>query len=1003
MSLSNIVKTSLMSAALAAVLGAPAIAGAQTAATPPTTAPSSTQTPPPAAAKPSEIIVTGSRIKRSTYNSDTPIQTVTSEQAALTGNMDTAHLLQLSSVANNAVQINNYFSQFVETGGPGANTLSLRGIGAQRTLVLIDGERMGPAGVGGTVGPIDLNTLPESIIDHVEIENDGASSIYGSDAVAGVVNIITKKNLDGATLEFEANPSEQAGGSSYAANASIGKTFDKGYISASLDYFEQDALQNKQRPYLNCTRDLAKFADGSVADLLEPNGQPKCWNLEGPDVIDYGAAGDSFNGGPIFYAAGAGVAGAPNGGAPSVPGFSPVDLIIGNPDGSVNVAATRASAAALPYSPPQYGDATALSPATRYTAYVQAGLDLTPHDQMYTTLLFNQRDSQQIQAGQIFGVVDPGNPFNPGFGLPEPVVPYTINSSQRVDYSRIVLGFKGDLPSFSFLNNWTYDIFSQLSVSNASYSQEYVRTDRVNATMGASTGTNGCDVNVVAPYGSGETMAQAEPGVACVPVNYFAAVANGGFTPAERAFLINSASGHTNYKQYYLEGSASGDVIQLPAGPLSAALGFQVRREDLNDTPAPDFVDQNVYNYSTTGVTSGSEEAQEAFAEFSIPVLKAFPLIRRFTLNVSGRVSNYSTYGTNATYKYGFDWALTDWLTLRGTHGTAFRAPALYEEYLADQTSFLAQLSIDPCINYGTTGVSLNIQKNCASQGLPANYNPSGSSAEIFQGGGKGLKPETSIDQTIGVVFQPKWFHLDLKLAVTYFSFDIKNQIQTFGASNILYQCYNAPNFSSSPFCSLFTRDLNPGDSNYQSITSVNDDYVNVAEQVEQGMDVDVNYTTKLPKNFKLSLDSHMSWSFYTNTILLGGSTNNYLGQVGQPGFVGNVNLRLDHGPWTFNYYLDMIGHSSDDQFVSNVDTNYYQTGQTVYLNHVVPFYTTSDVALRRKFDKFSVEFGVKNLFDTPPPYYSFEGFQDRLGEVPLASQYDIIGRSYFLRFSAKY
>jgi iron complex outermembrane receptor protein len=645
---------------------------------------------------------------------------------------------------------------------------------------------------------------------------------------------------------------------------------------------------------------------------------------------------------------------------------------------------------------------TAISPVSRYSFNLQGSFDLTPSNQVYGTLLINQRESSQVQSGQVFGIVDPGNPFNPGFGYPLPVVPYNIYTSQRVNYERLVLGFKGDLPSFGPLNNWTYDVYGQLSNSDGMYTQTYVKTDRINATMGASAGTNGCDVNAVANPGS-LSMAQAEPGVACVPVNYFAAVVNGGFTPAEQNFLFSEGVGHTNYKQYYLEGSTSGDVFELPAGPLGASIGFHVRREDLDDVPGADFVNANVYNYSTSGITKGSEEAQEVFGELEIPVIKNFPLIHRLNVNLSGRVSNYSDYGTNETYKLGVDWDVTSWLTFRATQGTAFRAPALYEQYLANQTSFLGQLSIDPCINYGTSGASQNVQKNCASQGIPSNYAGNGSSAEIFQGGGKDLKPETSLDQTAGIVFQPKWFGLDLKIAATYFSFDIKNQIQNYGSANILYQCYDAPNFPSNPFCSLFQRDLNPSSSTYQQILTVNDDFVNVAEQFEQGMDLDVHYSTRLPKSIKFTLESHMSWSFFTSTDLLGGQTNNYLTQVGQPVFVGNVDFRFDRGPWTFNYYLDMVGHSSDDRFVSSYDSNYLGTGENVFLNHVVPFYSTSDISLRRKFDKFTIEVGVKNLYDTTPPVYSSEGFQSRLGTVPLASQYDIIGRSYFVSLDAKF
>jgi iron complex outermembrane receptor protein len=197
-----------------------------------------------------EVVVTGSRIKTTTFNSPDPLTVITAEQAELSGGVDTAQILQLSAVAANAQQINNYFTGFVTTGGPGANTLSLRGLGSDRTLFLIDGQRLGPAGVGGTVGPIDLNVIPESMIDRIEILKDGASSIYGSDAVAGVVNIITKTDQDGGQIHAFANPSQGGGGEIYQINGSWGKTFDKGYISVGFDYYRQDELKLSQRSWL---------------------------------------------------------------------------------------------------------------------------------------------------------------------------------------------------------------------------------------------------------------------------------------------------------------------------------------------------------------------------------------------------------------------------------------------------------------------------------------------------------------------------------------------------------------------------------------------------------------------------------------------------------------------------------------------------------------------------------------------------------------------------------
>ena len=238
----------------------------------PGSAPPTAQKPPPSSSNSgavSEVVVTGSHIKSANFTSPDPLTVITSDQAQLTGITDSTAILQLSAVAANAVQINNMFSNFITTGGPGVNTVSLFGLGQQRTLVLVDGERAGPAGTSGTVGPFDLNVIPLSMVDRIDIEKDGASSIYGSDAVAGVVNFVTKKNEDGGDITVTGNPSEGGGGDQWDVNGSYGKTFDKGYFSAGFDVYQQEALYTGERGYLNCSRDLVTGEQGGDLDIKD--------------------------------------------------------------------------------------------------------------------------------------------------------------------------------------------------------------------------------------------------------------------------------------------------------------------------------------------------------------------------------------------------------------------------------------------------------------------------------------------------------------------------------------------------------------------------------------------------------------------------------------------------------------------------------------------------------------------------------------------------------------
>ncbi len=519
------------------------------------------------------------------------------------------------------------------------------------------------------------------------------------------------------------------------------------------------------------------------------------------------------------------------------------------------------------------------------------------------------------------------------------------------------------------------------------------------------------------PSGPGnQTMAQLEPGVACVPVNYIQAVTNGAFTPAERAFLYRKEYGSTTYDQYYIEGSATGDLFELPAGPLGGAIGFQFRRELIDDQPGPDFQNGNAYHITTAGITKGSQNVEEVFGELNIPVIKDKPFFYNLNVDLSGRYSNYSNVGSTFTYKATVDWKVTDWAAIRGTYGTAFRAPALYELFLANQTSFLSELSIDPCINYLTQpGLPAVVRANCGNPNVPANlgggavnpaYNGSGTDATILTGGGAGhLKPETSLADTIGVVFTPRWHDMDLSVAVDYYNFDIINQIQQFGANNIVSACYTAQDFPNNPFCSLIERNPPNAATDPSNISLVHDDFVNVAKQTDQGLDIDIRYRTPLPHDIKLTIESSLAWTFWTSTELLGTQVATNLGGTGAPKWVGNVDWRFDKGPWTFNWLLFMIDSTSDSPFIGDPTiVNYNGTGQNVIGNYTTPFYTLSDVALRRKFDKFTVEFGVKNLFDAAPPQISVnDPIQNRIGNVPLASQYDLIGRSFYFDIDARF
>lgn len=964
------------------------------------------------------VVVVGSRIKRNDFNSPSPIQVITAEQSTLAGLADTTTILQQASTAANANQINNFYTGFVTNGGPGVNTLDLRGLGPDRTLILLDGRRLGPAGTRGAVAAVDLNTIPSSIIDHVDILKDGASSIYGSDAVAGVVNIVTKKNTDGGEAHAYIKPTQYGGGNEYQADIAYSKSFNKGYFSVSGSIYEQQALYARQRKELNCVQDIATDPmTGNRLDLYDPSTKSyKCNNSAFINsFLDPFVTGANWV--PSASAvAGGGLSGLDLNGLKSVGNTYGLDGSVGTPFGGpanapFDIAASRASLAQSPNYSPLLGNNTAVSPVRRYTFFGTGGYEIDSHNQFYVQVLFNRRESSQVVYGQFFPILDPGNAFNifnpsnanfTGIATaPYAISLYPIASDQRVDYGRIVAGFKGDVPALGSLKNWTYDIYAQYSRSDGTYGGDFIYNDRVNATAGSSNAA-GCDPSAIAIGGGGKTLAQMEGANAlCTPVNYSAAIFNNGqFTAAEQAYLFGYERGETIYDHAYLEGSVTGDLFTLPAGAVSAALGFHIRREDISDVPGANAQANNYWGLTSSGITRGADTVKEGFGEVRIPVVKNLPYIDSFEADLSGRYSSYNISGDAGTYKVGLDWKSTSWISFRASQGTSFRAPALFEHYLAPTSGFAGQVGNDPCVEYGQNHVSPIVAANCAAAGVPSNYNGQGASITVLQGGGSNLKPETSLAKTAGIVFTPHWFDLNFKIAADYFTYEVHQQIALFGVQGILTACYASQSYPNNPFCSLFTRD--PSNHN---ILVVDNNYVNVSQQREQGLDVTTRFSHALPYQVNFSSDGEFTWTFDTKTTLLGGQSSNYLGTPGYPTFNGNISFRFDRGPWTVNWFTVMVGETSNLKIASGSLNNYLNLGLAANIQYKTPFYLEHTVSIRRKFGDTVLEAGVRNVFNQPPPAISNPSYtlNSTVGNAALASQYDFYGRSFFIDLDRKF
>jgi len=977
-----------------------------------------------------ELVVTGSRIRRTEFNSAQPLTILSNESANLRGAASTAQILQTSPQGATAQQINNNFTGFVTTGGNGANTISLKGLGAQRTLTLINGRRAGPAGVGGTVGPFDLNTIPASLVDRIEILTGGASAVYGSDAVAGVVNIFTKVNDDKLNLDVFTSVPFRSGGEESRVSLSKGWTFDRGHLMVAGEYYKNRGLQFKDRDYLECPVDFVSNPETKARlDLIDPaTGSYKCVNaltglyISGANryIPDPTATADGFNlnGFRRVNANLAAVnAALPNGGPPVYSQFVP-ECAGQNVPGSVTEACAAArlafalgTQAIQPTDSPLQGYRHAVSPVERLTFFSSGAYDLTESVQVYGELLYNRRESSQRsvrQLGPTIAAANPTNPFNvvnnPAYNngpygpraatTVAPIFVLPITRDQKVDYVRGVLGLNGELPSETpVIGGWTWDIYGQYSKSTGKYGQEFIYLDRLNAVSGAAQ----CNQSLV-------VLSANAPNATCptgINLNKVATVAGSYLTPEEYNFLNGYETGKTTYVHKYVEGAISGDLFRLPAGAVGAAVGFQLRKESLDDMPGFNSRNSNYSGSAAAGPTKGDDTIKEVFGEVRVPLLRDMPLAQNLELNLSGRYSDYKSYGTSKTYQTNATWNITPWIALRGSKGTSFRAPALYELYLGASTSFQGQLT-DPCYQYGSAADLTDRQRqNCASLGIQPNSTHGGAgSYTIFAQGGAGyLKAEKSKSWSIGTVFTPTFANLNV--ALDYSEIKINNQVDRFGPVNILDECFDSPNFPNDPYCSLVTRNLDPASPTFGEVLTVNDAYLNVAKQWNHSLDLNVTYRHDLEDLGDLTFTGQFTWILDWHEQLGDDTTpEKRNGFTGYPDFAAAMSLAYRKEDWTVTWSTQMFSKTSDvDDAISGYGTDIITfRDQRAYVKRHLEFHAQHDLSVRKRFgEDLALTVGVNNLFDEQPPFYSSNS-ANRFANMRLTSQYDIIGRRAFFQ-----
>ena len=1011
-------------------------------------------------ARQERIVVTGSRLARDEFTSASPLKVLNIEESVQAGLVDTATIVQRTSVAG-GTQTDNTFTGIVTDGGPGAATVSLRGLDAERTLILTNGRRLAPSGVAGSPTRPDLNLIPLGMVERVDILTDGASSIYGADAVAGVINFITRRDFDG--IEFDAfySSPEAGGGEERRISVATGLQNDRGYASFGFEYYNRDSVQRGERDFTPCIRDIEVNPDTGERRSVCINGAFSNQFLDptniffGGDVtgdglgVDFGIYGFDFESGSGFNLI-------PSNGQPGAPGTQ-----IGSDwlyDNRYNGNATS--------------DRFELAQGVdRYSFFTNGEyqVDAFGNGTFYYEGLYANR-SQRIFTGgsQVFPSIPCSNPFieddpvlsqtpicNTGLpfrGILEPLglaqliwLPRLVDQSGPaevdVNTARGVFGLKGDLEqliptgSVKFgsdnfginVGNLTYDMWGSFDHNVGQNRQRTLNEERIFASLVTAERQPDGEITCGIEGLDGDLFGFISAGT-CIPIdptdpNVFI---NGVLPQDAFDYVSGLSQTSTTIEQQMFQASVAGDLAYLPAGTVPFAFGMEYRKDSIETLNSFLITASAGTDGNSEANTIGSTSTLEFFGETELPILKGQPLAEELTVNLSARWTEEENFGALWTYRVQGVYRPTDWLTGRASFGTTFRAPNLREQFLASQVSFFSAFA-DPCVSSTFTALTLDdpgteaiLRANCVAQGADPDQLGVGGAVTPRQivGGTTRLQAETSESLTAGFVFEQPWFdNFDFNAAITYYRIEIEDSIEEPSVGFVLSECLvNEPNLSS-PFCQLISRDTNPGDPTRNFINTVDASFVNVGLIETDGVDFDFRYSQDFViGGNELTLDSNLSASYVmSNKRDLFDVVTSFDGRPYVPHWRGDIQTQLGYRDFTLNWNANYIGETVDDDIdplraADIVDPRGLLTPLTgdPSVLFAAGFrdveetdeYITHDLSIGYDADTWSVLLGVRNVFDERPPLVDEGEGYFTSANVVLGGGYDVYGRSVFARVS---
>jgi iron complex outermembrane receptor protein len=911
-----------------------------------------------------EIVITGSRIGRSNLDSYANIAVVTSEDLKLSGVSNVEEFLrQMPSLTLQGLgkQNNNY--------GAGLSQVDLRNLGTGRTLVLINGKRI----IGAYGGGVDLNNVPVQMVDRIEVLLDGASAVYGSDAVAGVVNIVLKDDFEGYRVDVGGGITTKGDGETFTADVTAGGNFDRGNMALNLSYSRRMEIEERDRSFAHPPSTDSYYEDMDGDGVIDPEDNQVLW-------------GSIFTPGGIAYSSLGGNTFGPNG---EVLGYSYFDHVTMGPDpNGQTVAEYLGWTDESPYVRYNWSEAQFLQGRTERIGLTAIGsYELGQYVEAYMQGDFTHRTSLNRLAPQ--PISGPNTYLEDALYIPltNPYIPDDYSAmlysndyiemyrrgfefGQRkyvsnMETFRVVAGLEGE-----FLERSSWDIFANYSKM---FSSEVMHNSINMKNL----------VTALDPQACANDPAC--PGV----INLFG---EGSISDDHVRYIGYNEQTQSMWDMLQTGLSLKGGLFKLPGGYLTAVIGGDFRWERGYTQPdARVSSGESAENFAQ--YTGGDYNVQEAFGEISIPILKGLPGVEELTIDLAGRLSNYNTSGSQFTYRGGLAYAPLRDIKFRGVYSTAFRAPPITALYSGVQDGY--PVVNDPCSDFDpdtTTG------QNCQAEGVPEGWSQTKDQIKARYGSNPDLDAEESTQINGGIVITPTFISEaagSLTLTGDFYRITVDSAISSLDPQTIVDKCYASENMSHS-YCQYIS-----GRTSNHDIGIVSATLLNAQELITQGIDFTVLYGVPIWRNFRADLTFNGNFLLKYD-IKTEGETEHRLGTI--------ANLASYDGAFAhFRFLTDltlgtsMIKVSNRVRFVGPVDYFGWEGSDEEAGTwddrpiHAVDGIAYWDLSAMLVWQAFDLVIGMDNVLDTDPPFIpSGDGNSN-------PNSYDFVGRYIYAKLGYQF